>query len=51
VDLSGRKKGVGKENTGKIGIHPLVKVGSPREEVSDRVRRAGNMLQGIIEVL
>jgi hypothetical protein len=51
MDLSSRKKGVGEEYTGQIGIHPLVKVRSPREEVSNRIRRAGNVFQGVVEVL
>jgi hypothetical protein len=51
MDLSSGKKGVGKEYSGKIGIHPLVKVRSPGEEVHNRVRRAGNVLQGVVKVL
>jgi hypothetical protein len=52
MDLScGGKKGVGKKNTRAIGIHPLVKVRSPGQEVRDRVRRAGDMLQCVVEIL
>jgi hypothetical protein len=51
MDLASGKKSVGKEHSRKIGVHPLVKVGSPGEEVSYRIRRAGNVLQSVVEVL
>jgi hypothetical protein len=37
VDFSSRKKGVGEQNTRRIGVHPLVKVRPPGEEVRDGV--------------
>jgi hypothetical protein len=51
MDLPNRKKSVGEEYTGQIGIHPLVKVRSPREEISNRIRRAGNVFQGVVKIL
>jgi hypothetical protein len=37
MDFPSRKKSVGEENSGKIGIHPLVKVRPLGEEVRNRV--------------
>jgi hypothetical protein len=51
VDFLSRKKSVREKHMGKIGIHPLVKVRSLGQEVCDRVRRARNMLQYIVEIL
>jgi hypothetical protein len=51
VDLLSRKKSVREEDMRKIGIHPLVKVGSLGEEVCNHVQHAGDMLKCIIEVL
>jgi hypothetical protein len=51
VNLSSGKKSVGEEHVGKIGIHPLVKVRSPGKEVRNRVRRAGDVLKRIVEIL
>jgi hypothetical protein len=51
VDLPSRKKSVREEHTGKIRIHPLVKVRSPGQEVHNRIQHARDVFEGVIEIL
>jgi hypothetical protein len=52
VDLSSRrKKSVGKQDTRRIGVHPLVKVRPPREKIHNGIRGFWDMLQCVVKIL